>query len=272
MALSIGEVVRIASGEGVVRQVGTQDGRASYLIEVGESPEPVWIPEEVLESLQDPERARSRFNGRAPSVLAIDDFFRDPDEVRVLALAQDFHETQEAGDGLWPFPGLHTRSRFLWPGMREELGRLVGAQVSAWPGHRANGTFQQARATDPLVWCHGSQGFAAVVHLTPDAPPETGTSFWRDRTCGCRRRPAHPLEEARLGSPRAVATAEVVVDDPYNLEHDDNWELVESVAGIYNRLVIWDASLIHSATSYGPSSDGAWAPTRLVQLFLFDTD
>ena len=38
------------------------------------------------------------------------------------------------------------------------------------------------------------QSYAAAVYLTPDAPPQSGTSFWRDRVHGCRRRPDHPLE------------------------------------------------------------------------------
>jgi hypothetical protein len=156
--------------------------------------------------------------------------------------------------------------------LREEFGRLLGRPVSEWLGHGANGIFQQTNADDPLVWHHDSQGWAGAVYLTPDAPPSTGTSFWRDRTFGCRRRPSHPLEATRLGSDEAVQAAEKVVYDPTNLVQPDQWELVESVAGLYNRLVIWDASLIHSATSYTDFSDTGAAPTRLVQLFFFDAD
>jgi hypothetical protein len=108
------------------------------------------------------------------------------------------------------------------------------------------------------------------VYLTPDAPPQSGTSFWRDRVHGCRRRPDHPLERKRLGSDQAVAAARSVVYDPYNIEHGDNWELMESIAGLYNRLVIWDAALVHSATTYDHFTAEGTAPTRLVQLFFFD--
>jgi hypothetical protein len=34
--------------------------------------------------------------------------------------------------------------------------------------------------------------------------------------------------------------------------------------------VIWDAALIHSATTYDHSSADGTAPTRLMQLFFFD--
>jgi hypothetical protein len=68
------------------------------------------------------------------------------------------------------------------------------------------------------------QSYAAAVYLTPDAPPQSGTSFWRDRVHGCRRRPNHPLERKRLGSDEAVAAARSVVYDHYNIEHGENWE------------------------------------------------
>jgi hypothetical protein len=35
----------------------------------------------------------------------------------------------------------------------------------------------------------------------------------------------------------ALAAARSVVYDYYNIEHGENWELLESVAGLYNRLV-----------------------------------
>ena len=58
--------------------------------------------------------------------------------------------------------------------------------------------------------------------------------------------------------------------DPNNFEDADNWGLVESVAGLFNRLVIWDAKLIHSATSYEDFTENSGVSTRLVQLFFFD--
>jgi hypothetical protein len=265
MSFQIGEVVCFAGADSVVSEVGERGGEKAYLIENGECRLPMWVPETILQSHQ---RAPvdSQFTGRSPSVIVVDDFYQNPDEVRALALAQEY------GSDLRYYKGLRTSERFLWPHMREEFGRLMGRPITEWLGHGANGIFQQTNVDDPLVWHHDTQGYAGAVYLTPDAPPSAGTSFWRDRTHGCRRRPSHPLETARLGSAAAVAAAESVVYDSENIVQPDNWELVESVAGLYNRLVIWDASLIHSATSYTEFSDAGAAPTRLVQLFFFDAD
>jgi hypothetical protein len=265
MTFRVGEAVRFAGSYSYVREVGKRGDQTAYLIENGECGLPMWVPESILQNHQSPS-VMSQFISRTPGVLIVDEFFRNPDEVRALALAQQY------GSDLRYYKGLRTSERFLWPGLREEFGRLLGRPVTEWLGHNANGIFQQTNADDPLVWHHDSQGWAGAVYLTPDAPPSTGTSFWRDRTFGCRRAPSHPLEANRLGSDEAVQAAAKVVYDPTNLVQPDQWELVESVAGLYNRLVIWDASLIHSATSYTDFSDTGAAPTRLVQLFFFDAD
>jgi hypothetical protein len=226
----------------------------------------MWVPEDILSAHQQSDHQANQFRERVPGVIVVDEFLRSPDEVRALALAQDY------GADLRFYKGLRSKGRFLWPNLREEFSRLLGRPVTEWLGHSANGIFQQTNADDPLVWHHDTQGYAAAIYLTPDAPLGSGTSFWRDRKCGCRRRPTHPLESARLGSPDAIKAAEAVVYDRYNFEHPDNWELVESVAGLYNRLVIWDASLIHSATSYTGFGGKGPALTRLVQLFFFDAE
>jgi hypothetical protein len=196
------------------------------------------------------------FHRRTPSLLVVDDFYADPDQVRQIALL-----AQYAAD-LEHYKGLRSTQRFLWPWMREEFSRLLGVPITEWSKHRANGVFQQTTADDPLVWHHDSQSYAGAIYLSPDIALSGGTSFWRDKTYGCRRRPSHPFELARLGVDKAERARGIVYDE-YNVEHPDAWELVESIAAVYNRLILWDASLIHSATSYdsGP---------RLVHLFFFD--
>lgn len=266
VTFTIGQTVRFAGADAVVREIGQRGGRTAYLIESGDNRLPMWVPDDILTHHQAPHRPTTQFHQRSPDVIAVDDFFRDPDEVRALALAQEYHSD------LRFYKGLRTTERFLWPHLREEFGRLLGKPVTEWLGYPANGIFQQTTVHDPLVWHHDSQQYAAAVYLNPHASPRSGTSFWRDKTYGCRRGPAHPLESRRLGGAEAVKAAEAVVYNPDNFQDPGNWELVESVAGLYNRLVIWDAKLIHSATSYAEFTTDTPAPTRLVQLFFFDAD
>ena len=118
-----------------------------------------------------------------------------------------------------------------------------------------NGVFQITNGEHPIVWHSDSQSYAAAVYLTKEAGVGYGTSFWRDKNYGCRRPPNHPLEN-KIG----IKDSDVYTQ--YNLLHPDNWELVDRVGSVFNRLVMWDAKLIHSATQYGNFE-------RLVQLFFF---
>jgi hypothetical protein len=264
VAFSPGQALRFAGADAVVVEAGERNGEPAYLVQSGQVGLPMWLPARILAAHQKHDSGSETFVRQTPHVLAVDNFFADPDEVRAIALAQEY-----GGDQRF-YKGWRSKQRFLWPNMREELSRLLGTPVTEWLAHSANGVFQQTSHQDPLVWHHDTQSYAAAVYLTPNAPPSSGTSFWRDRTYGCRRRPDHPFERARLGSDDALAAARSVVYDPFNVEHGDNWELMESVAGLYNRLVIWDASLFHSATTYDHFAEGGAAPTRLVQLFFFD--
>lgn len=181
------------------------------------------------------------FHRHSPSLIVVDDFYEDPDQVREIALAQTYVRD------LRYFKGERSTERFLWPYLREHFARLLGKPVTAWLEHEANGVFQKTTDADPLVYHHDTQAYAGAVYLTP--PVTQGTSFWR-HACGVRKAPVDPV------------AASIVYSDK-ELVNGENWYLVDQIDGIYNRLVIWDAQLIHSASAYGPTP-------RLVQLFFFD--
>jgi Family of unknown function (DUF6445) len=193
----------------------------------------------------------------------IDRFLRDPDTIRAMALRQSFQTDARY------YKGRRTKERFLWPGLREEFERILGLRVTDWLTQPMNGVFQITAADDPLVWHHDTQDYAAALYLTPEAPLGAGTSFWRLRGTGSRRPPLHPLESDRFESEDARDAASSEIYDPYNVTHGDNWELVDRVGAIYNRLVIWDAKMIHSASSYEGLPGDSAASSRLVQLFFF---
>ncbi len=196
------------------------------------------------------------FHRRTPAILVVDDFYQDPDAVRALAL-----ETEYEAD-LRYFKGLRSKQKFLFPWVREEFQRLLGVTITDWLDQPANGSFQKTDSRDPLVWHSDTQSYAAAIYLTPGQvidwpePVNAGTSFWRHRDRHCRRPPQEPKAYADVYS-------------QFNLTHPDNWELVDRVGSVYNRLVLWDAQLIHSATSYERFLPEA---PRLVQLFFFNVD
>ncbi len=196
------------------------------------------------------------FHTRTPAILVVDDFYKDPDAVRTLALEAEYEAD------LRYFKGIRSKEKFLFPWVREEFMRLLGVTITDWLDQPANGSFQKTTGEDPLVWHSDTQSYAAAIYLTTtpayDGAPYSGvgagTSFWRHSGYACRRPPTN-----------AEAYADVYSD--FNLTHPDNWELVDRVGSVYNRLVLWDAQLIHSATSYEGFTS---KDPRLVQLFFFN--
>jgi len=189
------------------------------------------------------------YNKRSPHVLIVDGFYKDPDKIREFALSLPYSEDIKF------YKGLRSDKPCLLPYVREEFMRLLHVEIADWMNQSANGIFQKTKDADPLVYHSDGQDYAAAIYLTPDLPVSMGTSFWKNKKTGCRRPPNHPLEN------KNIPAGDVYNDD--TILNADAWELVDRVGSVYNRLVLWDAKMIHSASQYG-------AMDRLVQLFFFN--
>lgn len=180
-------------------------------------------------------------------IWVIDDFYPDPDRVRAKALSFEYREPE----GITGF-----RSRPWHPGgVRGRIARALGGAVEEWEHARdregANGVFflafaEGARAEMPGVHFDEPDHFVTMlVYLTPDPPPDTGTSLWRHRETGMTDRPTVG-DARRLGVP--VAELEAVIERD---AHDrDAWEEIDRIGNRYNRAVCYGASRLHSATRH----------------------
>ena len=185
-----------------------------------------------------------------------DNFYADPDAVRALALAQEFH----AGPAY--YKGFRTSTRYLLPGIKERFEELLHVKITHWGGD-TNGIFQYCPADTPIVYHSDRQTYAAAVYLTPDAPVIAGTNFYRSRATGLRAAPT-TLDSIRTGK-----SPEQLEEETYRNKLYDRtaWELVDQVGNVYNRLAVWNARLLHAAGCYFGNSP---VNSRLFQLFFFD--
>lgn len=182
-----------------------------------------------------------------PSIVVVDDFLADPDRIRQLALAQQF----DADDRY--YKGKRSRDRFLHEFDHRVFARLLNGAVDTWDRHAMSGRFQICLPGDPLVYHADAQTHAGTIYLTPDAPPESGLSLWKSKITGARR-PAGDVEtNARTFDGKLLDSTK--------------WELVDRIGNVYNRLVLWDATMIHSASCYfGDNLNNG----RLFWMFFFD--
>ena len=147
-----------------------------------------------------------------------------------------------------------------------EIERILGRKIISW-NQRYTGVFQYCTAEDPIVYHADMQSYAAVVYLTPDAPPETGTTFWRSRNNKVWR---SPMQEDldRLNQDHNTTWYQMFGNPP-NFYDGTRWEMVDKIGNRYNRLAIWDAKLIHSASQYFGANIN---DSRLFHMFFFDCE
>lgn len=197
-------------------------------------------------------------SGGAPETVVVDEFYMNPDDVRAFALAQGFHEDTRY------FRGKRSTTRYLFPGLKERFGELLGKKITKWEEYPANGVFQYCIGGDQTVFHSDLQQYAAIIYLTPDAPPDSGTRLLRSKATKLRK--VTPLTVARIGMELGQAEKLTYGD---KLLDPTAWETVDSIGNVYNRLVLWHSQLIHAAGHYfGTNMNNG----RLFQLFFFDAE
>jgi len=182
----------------------------------------------------------------------VDNFYENPDKVREFALNQDYH-IGGIGRG---YIGNRTHQQFLFPGLKERFEEIMGQKITKWEEHGMNGRFQYCWAGQPLVYHCDSQRWGGMLYLTPGAPYQCGTTLY-----------AHKQTRARTYYDEGWDVAWKDIPGDPHLD-GTSFEPVDVLGNVYNRLVIFDASCIHSASEYfGTVQENA----RLWQMFFFDT-
>lgn len=198
--------------------------------------------------------------GNTPAVLAVDGFYTNPMAVRELALGLDFNPSGY-------HKGKRTVNKYIVEGTREKIEQMLGKKIHNWSSQPYNGVFQYCTPADPIVYHYDSQRYAGVVFLTPNAPPESGTSFFRHK-----RETWLMKDPAEYTGWDSKLQLDMFHDKVMGTEHDDyldgtKWEEVDRIGNKFNRFAMWDAKLIHSATTYfGKSKENG----RLFHMFFFD--
>jgi hypothetical protein len=189
-------------------------------------------------------------------IVVVDNFYSDPDWVRNYAMnnlefnPSGYHKGQRSSD------------RFILNGTKEKFEEILGRKITNWnhPSY-ANGIFQYCTSQDPIVYHVDSQTYAAMVYLTPDAPLQTGTATYKSKITGATR-----FDETRGDDYFNTFKG---LSNNMNFYDSTTYEVVDTVANVYNRLVMFDSKTIHAATGYfGDAIENA----RFFHLFFFDVE
>jgi hypothetical protein len=182
-----------------------------------------------------------------PAFTVVDNFYQDVDSVRKIALSQTFEYHSEY------HKGKRTEVVFRFEGLQESFESILNCKIKDWSQYPVNGCFQICVGGDQLVYHVDQQEYAGIIFLTPDAPPQTGTSFYRSKN-------TKKMKLQELDS-------DIVFKNGY-LDSTE-FEVVDVVGNVYNRLVLFDSKMFHAASTYfGTNLENG----RLFQLFFFDLE
>jgi hypothetical protein len=197
----------------------------------------------------------SGFNPYASKdIIVVDNFYMQPDLVRSYAIhnlkysESDYHR------------GKRSETSFILNGTLERFEEILGRPIYNWNNpNYANGKFQYCISTDPIVYHVDSQNYAAMVYLTPDAPLQSGTATYKSIYTNKTK-----FEEAQGGDYEKTFKGR---SSGLNFYDKTSFELVDNIANVYNRLVLFDAKNIHAAVNYfGDTKENS----RFFHLFFFD--
>lgn len=180
------------------------------------------------------------------SLIIVDDFYGNPDNVRAYALSQPF---EVSGN----YPGLRTKP-YLPNDLKQSMQHIIqfaGGKITHWfEDSGYTGAFQICTARD-RTWIHADQfnTWAAVCYLTPDAPLSSGTALYRYKE----------TKEYELKSK----------DHVYDGYDYTKWEMTDYVANKYNRIVLYRGNMYHASLDYFGDS---YQNGRLFQTFFFNTE
>lgn len=185
-----------------------------------------------------------------PSFVVVDNFYQEPDKIREYALNQDFVANIKYHKGKRSID-----PKFRFPGLKERFEEILNRKIKNWENYPVNGCFQYCVAEDKSVYHVDCQEYAGIIYLTPDAPPECGTCFYRSKK-------THQMRISPNDSDYSTIFEKGFYDST-------QFDLVDVVGNVYNRLILFDSQTIHAAPTYfGQDLHDA----RLFQLFFFDLE
>ena len=195
-------------------------------------------------------------------VTVLDNFFDNPNDVREFALKQTYKPDE---GNHWPgerTSELADIDKNFWRHFTERALSLFynfDNEVIEWT---INSAFQKVSSNYSGGWVHTDKPdiLTGIVYLNPNTNPEAGTSiFYRNKENPF----AFPINDKEKKI-QFQNKSDAKKQEKYRLENNNQFEEVIRVSNAYNRLVLFDSSLFHSANGYFGGEDGQDARLALV--------
>lgn len=196
-------------------------------------------------------------------VVVIENFYEDPDLIRNLALKQEYFKGER---GSWPglrSPYIHEISSSLYENLRRKL--LLAVEDYGYRDFvELQSSFQIIDQTYGTGWVHDDDpklNIAGLIYLNPDPPEEgSGTTIYEDNGDFSAQKYAEPfMHDVLLASNEERSKFKEIRE-----EQRAHFKPMISIENVYNRCIIFDTRLWHSADGFfGTTKEDS----RLTQVF-----
>ena len=197
------------------------------------------------------------------SLIIVDDFYPNPDEIRKIALSCDYPEITVKRT----FPGRNSSISHIVPGLDRVMSHILSEPaVGSTDPKSLHGFFR--------ITLEGEKGrfgvhvdatsmqWVGVIYLNTPEQCQGGTSLYRHKGLGLDRTPQNQAELEAYGASSILDLLEKEGNDP------SKWEHLMTVPMRYNRLVVYRPWMWHApAEPFGNSLENG----RLMQLVCFAT-
>ena len=196
------------------------------------------------------------------SFIIIDDFLKDPHQLRDLALKQEYPEYDE----LPPFPGRNSRYRQIINGLDQRISQIVGEPLvptdgTSYAKFRLALEGEKGHSSVHIDNAH----WTAILFLTLPEHCQDGTHFFRHIPTGTDRAPYFRHEYAKYGSTDPQELLDLTVNRDSN--DPSKWEKIMTGPMRFNRMLIMRPQHWHDAgVSFGDKPENG----RLVYLSFYN--
>ena len=180
-------------------------------------------------------------------------FYNNPDAERAHAMSLEY---EPGKDG---FPGMFSKDKLpedISQNIKEFFeNHIVHRKITKWD-HNFNTKFSyMTEVWAPHIHHDTETMWGAVLYLTPDAPFESGTGFYKHKATG--------IEANNWDIPGTN------LHTTGDCRNDDLWDRTTYAPNSYNSIVVFRGNNYHKGMGgFGSDINDA----RLTQLFFFDTE
>ncbi|MFW5431911.1 MAG: DUF6445 family protein [Methylophilaceae bacterium] len=196
-------------------------------------------------------------------VTVVENFYEDPDAVRVFALSQKYKFRHQIKDAGYVFPGCRTKdlsliNKPLFENVSKKIISLFHNEENEHMRWSITSSFQSVSEEYSKGVIHTDHNtiFAAVLYLTPDAPLETGTSLFKPNKNFDEKKYQQCLTE----NDKRFIKGENIMDTEYHKMFDE----VVRVNNVYNTLILYEGRHYHAANQFFGKG---LKDSRLAQVF-----